>query len=224
LFPGYLKNIIIWSDAMLKHYFRIAFRALRKHKGYSFLTIAGLAAGMTGALFILLWVQFELSFDRFHANAASLYRVEQDQDFSGKTNHISDTPFPLGPALKNEAPEIEDFARVLPLGEMLFRQGEKASYENRVYAVDPLFLRMFTFPLIEGDPSQALGRPDALVITEEMAKKYFGDADPMGGIITIDNARYFTVTGVLRNIPLNSTLSFDMLVPIDFAFDYFRRA
>jgi putative ABC transport system permease protein len=223
-FPGYLKNVIIWSDTMLKHYFRIAFRNLRKYKGYSFITIAGLAVGLAGTLFILLWVQFELSFDRFHADAATLYLVKEDQDSPGGTEHLWNTPFPMGPALKDEVPEIEDFTRLQSLGNMLFRQGENAFYESRVYAVDPQFLRMFTFPLIKGNPSTALGRPDALVISEDMSKKYFRDADPMGRTVTVDNTHDFTVTGVLRNIPLNSTLSFDMLVPIDFAFDFFIRA
>ena len=222
--PGYLKNVIIWSDAMLKHYFRVAVRNLRKYRGYSFINIGGLALGKACTLFILLWVQSELSFDRFHAQAANLYRVEQDQDSPEGTNHIWYTPFPMGPALKDEIPQIEDFTRIQELGDMLFRRGENAFYESRAYAVDPQFLRMFTFPLIKGDPSSALGRPDALVITEDMAKKYFGDADPMGRTVIVDNARDFTVTGVLRNIPPNSSLSFDMLVPIDFALDYFLRA
>jgi putative ABC transport system permease protein len=215
-FPGYLKNVIIWSDAMLKHFVRVAFRNLRKHKGYSFINIAGLAIGLTSALFILLWIQDELSYDRFHANAPTLFRVEQDQASPQGTFHVLSTPFPLGLALIAEIPEIEDFARIMPLGNLLFRQGENAFYENRVYAVDPQFLQMFTFPLKEGDPTTALVGSGSLVINETIAKKYFGNADPMGQIVTVNNAHAFKITGILKNLPLNSTLSFDILGPIDF--------
>ena len=99
---------------------------------------------------------------------------------------------------------------------MLVRYGENAFFERRVRAVDPQIFQMFTFPLVKGDPATALSRPGSLVLTEEMAKKYFGDADPMGKAVTINNAHAFTVTGVLKKIPLNSSLSFDMLVPFDF--------
>jgi len=201
---------------MLKNYFRIAFRNLCKHKGYSFINIAGLAVGMACSLFILLWVQDELSFDRFHANAETLYRVEQDQEGGQGKFHVNVTPYPMGPALKAEIPEIKDATRVAFPGTLLIRYGENAFFEPRVRAVDPQVFRMFTFPLIKGDPAAALSRPGSLVLTEEMAKKYFGSADPMGKAVTINNAHAFTVTGVLKTIPLNSSLSFDMLAPFDF--------
>ena len=201
---------------MLKNYFRIAFRNLWKHKGYSFINIAGLAVGMACALFILLWVQDELSFDRFHVNAETLYRVEQDQEGGQGKFHVNVTPYPMGPALKAEIPEIKDATRVAFPGTLLIRYGENAFFEPRVRAVDPQVFRMFTFPLVKGDPATALSRPGSLVLTEEMAKKYFGGADPMGKAVTINNAHAFTVTGVLKTIPLNSSLSFDMLVPFDF--------
>ena len=215
-FPGYLKNIIIWSDAMLKSYFKIAVRNLRKHKGYSFINIAGLAAGMACALFILLWVQDELSYDRFHANAETLYRLEQETDAPhGKFRHFS-MPYSLGPILKAEIPEVRDTTRTAAPGSLLVRYGENAFFENKVLAVDPQIFQMFTFPLLKGDPAIALSRPGSLVITEDMAKKYFGSVDPIGRTVTFNDAHAFTVTGVLKNIPPNSTLSFDMLVPFDF--------
>ncbi len=215
-FPGYVKNTLIWSDAMLKNYIRIALRNLGKHKGYSFLNIAGLAAGMACALFILLWIQDELSFDRFHANAGTLFRLDQESAAGqGKFRHSS-MPYSLGPILKAEIPEIEDAVRFADQDSFFIRYGEKAFYENKVMAVDPQMLQVFTFPLLKGDPATALGRPGSLVITEAMAEKYFGDAEPMGKTVTLNDAHDFTVTGVLKNIPQNSTLSFDMLIPFDF--------
>jgi putative ABC transport system permease protein len=201
---------------MLKNYLRIALRNLRKHKGYSFINIAGLAVGMACALFILLAVQDELSFDRFHANAATLYRVEQDQEGGQGKFHVNVTPFPMGPVLKAEIPEIKDSVRFAFTGALLVRYGENAFFERRAAAVDPQVFQVFTFPLVKGDPATALSQPGSLVLSEEMAKKYFGAADPMGKAVTINTAHAFTVTGVMKNIPLNSSLIYDIFVPFDF--------
>jgi len=201
---------------MFKNYFKVAWRNIVRHKGYSFLNIIGLAVGMACALFILFWVQDELSFDRFHANAATLYRVEQDQATGQGKFHVPVTPFPLGPALKAEIPEIKDATRAARPGDLLVRYGENAFFESRVIAVDPQIFQMFTFPLVKGDPATALIRPGSLIISEDMAKKYFAGAEPMGKNVTINNTHAFTVTGVMKNVPLNSSVSFDMLVPFDF--------
>jgi len=135
---------------MLKNYLKIALRSIRKHKGYSFINIAGLAVGIASALFILLWVQDELSFDRFHANAPTLFRVEQDQKGGQGTFHVNVTPYGMGPALKAEIPEVKESSRFARGGTLLVRTSEKAFFEGRIFAVDPAFLRMFTFPLVRG--------------------------------------------------------------------------
>jgi putative ABC transport system permease protein len=202
---------------MFKNYFKVAWRHIVRHKGYSFLNIIGLAVGMACVLFILFWVQDELGFDRFHANAKTLYRVEQDQATGQGKFHVNVTPYPLGPALKAEIPEIKDATRAArPGGDLLVRYGENTFFESRVIAADPQIFRMFTFPLLKGDPTTALDRPGSLVISEDMAKKYFGTVEPMGKNVTINNSHAFTVTGIMKNVPLNSSLSFDMLVPFDF--------
>jgi predicted permease len=201
---------------MLKNYIRIAFRSLWKQKGYSFINIAGLAIGMACALFILLWVQDELSYDRFHNGVETLFRVEQDQEGGQGVFHVNVTPYPMGPVLKAEIPEVRDAARVASPGALLVRYGDKAFFENRVRAVDPEFLKMFTFPMINGDPASALSRPGTIILTEAMARKYFGEADPLGKTVTVNNTHAFTVAGVLKKIPSNSSLAFDMLVPFDF--------
>ncbi len=201
---------------MLSNYLKTAWRNIVRHKGYSFLNVFGLAVGMACALFVLFWVQDELSFDRFHANAGTLYRVEQDQATGQGKFHVNLTPYPLAPALKAEIPEIKEATRAAFPGDLLVRYGENAFFESRVLAVDPQVFRMFTFPLLKGDPATVLNRPASLVISENMARKYFGSAEPMGKNVTINNAHAFTVTGVMKNLPLNSSLSFDMLVPFDF--------
>lgn len=201
---------------MFKNYWKVAWRNISRHKGYSFLNVFGLAVGMASALFILFWVQDELSFDRFHANAGTLYRVEQDQATGQGKFHVYVTPYPLGPAMKTEIPEIKDATRVAYPGNLLVRYGENAFFESRVFAVDAQVFRMFTFPLLKGDPATALTRPGSLVISEDMARKYFGTSEPMGKNVTINNTHAFTVTGVMKNVPRNSSLSFDMLVPFDF--------
>lgn len=214
--PGYLRNTIVGSATMLKYFFRIAFRNLWKHKGYSFINIAGLAAGLACALFILLWIQDELSFDRFHANAGTLYRLEQESAAAkGRFRHSS-MPYSLGPILKADIPEIRDAVRLADQDGFFVRYGEKYFHEDKVRAVDPQFLGMFTFPLLKGDPGTALSRPGSIVFTEDAAGKYFGEADPMGKAVILNEAHPFTVTGILKKIPSNSSLSFDMLVPFDF--------
>jgi putative ABC transport system permease protein len=217
--PGFIRNLFYWSHQMHRYYLKIALRLLRRHKGYAAINIAGLAVGIACALFILLWVQDELSFDRFHANANSLYRVEQDQKSGQGRFHVTVNPYPMGPALKAEIPEVKDVARFDWPGTFVFRYGENAFYERRTAAVDPSFLKMFTFPLVSGNAETALSRPGSIVITENLAKKYFGAADPMGKAVTINNRFSFLVTGIAKNVPFNSSLKFDLLVPFDFIKD-----
>ena len=201
---------------MLKNYLKIAFRNIIKHKGYSFINIAGLAIGMACCLLIALWVLDELSFDKFHENAPNLYRVEENQHYSGRIYHVTVTPYPLGPALKEEIPEIMDTTRYVWAGGKLLRYEEKAFFENSVRAVDPSFLQMFTFPLLRGDKNTALESPYSLVITQEIAEKYFGQDDPLGKVIQVNNEYAFTVTGILKKLPSNSYAQFDMLIPYVF--------
>ena len=202
---------------MLKNYLKITVRNIIKHKGYSFINIAGLAIGMACCLLIALWVLDELSYDKFHENAPNLYRVEENQHYSGRIYHVTVTPYPLGPALKAEIPEILDAARYVWAGGKLLRYEEKAFFENSVRAVDPSFLQMFTFPLQRGDKNTALESPFSLIISPEIAEKYFGkNNDPMGQVIQIDNQYEFTVTGVLEKLPSNSYVQFDILIPYAF--------
>jgi putative ABC transport system permease protein len=214
--PSFISNSMYWSVAMLKNYLKVIFRNIQKHKGYSFINFTGLAIGMACCLLISIWVLDELSYDKFHEKAPYLYRVEEDQQYSGRLFHVSVTPHPLGPALIEEIPEIVDATRYVWSGGLLFRYGEKAFFEYNIRAVDPSFFQMFTFPLIKGDKNRALDSPYSLVINEDIAEKYFGKEDPLGKVITVNNTQEFTVTGVIKNVPHNSVLQFEMLVPYAF--------
>jgi putative ABC transport system permease protein len=200
---------------MLRNYLKISLRNLVRHKIYSIINIIGLAVGMASCILILLWVQDELSYDKFHENADMLYRVIDEQHFSdGQTARYAPTPPPLAPALKQDFPEIINSTRVRDAGRTLLKYGENVFYENRGYFADPSIFDMFTFPFIKGDPETALSQPFSLVITEEMAEKYFGDEDPIGETLAVDTQFDFSVTGVIKNIPQNTHLQFDFLVPL----------
>jgi putative ABC transport system permease protein len=201
---------------MIKNFIKITLRNILKHRGYSFINITGLAIGMACCLLITLWVLDELSYDRFHENAPYLYRVEENQHYSGRLFHVNVTPYPIAPAMIEEFPEIQDASRYVRSGGRLFRYGEKFFFEDHVGAVDPSFLTMFTYPLVKGNKESALKSPDSILISQDTAVKYFGSEDPLGKIINIDNKYDFKVTGVLKNVPHNSYLQFKALVPYEF--------
>jgi len=200
---------------MIKNYLKVALRNIRKHKGFSFINIAGLAIGLACCLLITIWVLDELSYDKFHENAANLYRVEEDQHYSGRIFYVYVTPYPLGPALKAEIPEIIDATRVVWTRGMLFKYEDNTFFEDSGRAVDPSFLKMFTYPLVQGNKNTALDSPFSVVLSEDLAEKYFGEDNPIGKVITLNNQYEFTVTGVLENIPHNTYLQFDFLVPYE---------
>jgi putative ABC transport system permease protein len=197
-------------------YVKTAWRKMKRQKGYAFINVASLAIGLAGALFIWLWVQDELSYDRFHAAAPALFRIEQDQVGGQGTFHVYVTQYPMGPAIQNAIPEIRRSVRFARTSGLLVRYGEKAFFEDQVRAVDPGFLESFTFPLVRGDRASALSGPGSIVLTEEMAVKYFGSEDPIGKTLVVNNVHSLAVTGIAKNVPADSTVTFDMLVPFEF--------
>jgi len=200
---------------MFRNYFKITIRNLFKHKGYSFINITGLAVGMACCILILLWVQDELSFDKFHENAGDLYIATPLMTFGDTNDTWSTCPPAAGPALKAEYPEIVNTVRRITSSSIVLAYGEKR-FEEPVYFADPSLLEMFTFPLIHGDAATALTNPHSVIMTERMAEKYFGSENPVGKTIRIENRFNFAVTGVLKDIPQNSFIQFDILVPIIF--------
>lgn len=197
---------------MFKNYLKIAFRNIVRHKAFSILNIAGLAIGMACSILILLWVQNELSYDRFHANANQLYRLTASAgDFKAAVS-----PAGMAEGLQNNLPEIKATVRLSKPSTNLFEVKNQKFEEKRVFFADSNFLQVFSFPLIEGNAKTALQRPDGILITQDMAKKYFGNQNALGKIIRKDNSDNFIVTGVLANVPSNSHLQFDFIVPMSY--------
>ncbi|MCP4723795.1 MAG: ABC transporter permease, partial [bacterium] len=185
-----LTNInrkIYRSSIMLKNYLKITLRNIYRQKGYSIINISGLAIGLTCSIMILLWVMNEFSYDTFHENNDTLYIVGTKMTMSDRTYTGTGTPPALGPALKIEYPEIANSARLQNGSKSLIvTYGEKV-FTERMKGGDFSMLEMFTFPLIKGNIVPSHANPDAIYISESIAEKYFGDEDPIGKILTVDN-------------------------------------
>jgi predicted permease len=201
---------------MFRNYLLIALRNLVRQKSLSFINILGLSLGLACTILILFWVLDELNYDRFHENIDHLYRVEENQHYSQGVYHVNVTPYPSAPVWKERIPEIQNATRFNWVGGLLFRVGDRFFYETNVRAADSTFLEMFTFPLIHGNPETALNEPFSIVLTRELAEKYFDTDNPIGQSISVNNQYQFTVRGIVDEVPNNSWLQFDALVPFDF--------
>ena len=191
-------------------------RNIARNKVFTFLNIAGLAIGMSASLLILLWVQDELSYDKFNKKGENIYRVEEDQFYSGARYHVTVTPHPSGPVWKEKIPEIVEQARINRLPRILFRNEDKVFFESSLVASDSGLFNMFTLPLLRGDPQTALSAPYSIVLSEKLASKYFGDTNPLGKTVTLENRFQFMVTGVMKEIPENSIFTFEGVIPYSF--------
>ena len=197
---------------MLKNYLKIAFRNLLRNKAFSFINILGLAIGMASAILILLWIQNEMSYDQFHEKKDRIYEAWNRANFSGKLQCWNTTPKILSKALSSDIPEVEEATRVNWPSNYLFSVGDKRlTVKGNI--VDSNFLKVFSFPLIKGDPSTALMDMHSIILTEKLSKKIFGDEDAMGKIIKIDNKDNFTVTGIAKDLPNNTRFDFEYLLP-----------
>jgi predicted permease len=201
---------------MIRNFFRVTIRNIARNKVFTFLNIAGLAIGMSASLLILLWVQDELSYDKFNKKAENIYRVEEDQFYSGERYHVTVTPHPSGPVWKEKIPEIVEQARINRLPRILFRNEDKVFFESSLVASDSGLFNMFTLPLLRGDPRTALSAPYSIVLSEKLANKYFGDTNPLGKTVTLENRFQFMVTGVMKEIPDNSIFTFEGIIPYSF--------
>ena len=218
--PRTVKHNLIWGGVMFRNYFKIALRNIRKQKAYSFINIVGLAVGMACCILILMWVWDEIRFDAFHANIETLYRVAREDKGGASPVHKGNTSGPLAMALKNEYPEIMNATRFAGYpGHCLVGYGDEVFREAGVAFADPAFLEMFSFDVKRGDRSTVLDLPNSILISESMASKYFGDDDPMGRTLTLDTNVDCQVTGILYDIPQNSQLQFDFLVPFELVDD-----
>lgn len=198
---------------MFKNYLKITLRNLIKQRLYSIITIAGLSVGITSCLLIMLYVKQELSYDRFYPNSDRIYRVAHKVIRPQGISYNAASPTPLAPALKEEYPEIEHITRIYFDAEVLFKYGDKQifEYDNVIYA-DPDFFNVFPFRLLKGDPSHLLDTPESIVLSVSAARKYFGDDEPVGKVMQINNQSNFKVTGVIEDVPVNSHYHFNFVV------------
>ncbi|MFC1724459.1 ABC transporter permease [candidate division KSB1 bacterium] len=210
--PLFILNSVKWSFIMFSNYLKIAFRYMSRQKGYSLINILGLALGMACFILILLYVNFELSYDRYNTNADNIYRIviRHGGTFMGTDKWVW-TPAPMAPALKENFPEIIRAARVEDLQDAALKYKDRNFTESRFYLTDPEFLKMYILEFTAGNPETALDKPFSLLITEDMAEKYFKDEDPIGKTIRLNDMLDFSITGVIKNIPENSHLKYDFL-------------
>jgi putative ABC transport system permease protein len=195
---------------MLKNYLRVALRSLKKYKAYSLINISGLAVGIACCITIMLYVRHELGYDNFNRHADRIYRVAFHAVLPNLKEDGTLTPSPMGPALLAEFPQVAAYTRIEGWMAPVLRYGGKAFSEPRFLEVDPTFFDVFTVHFLGGNPKTALAQPNSVVLTESMARKYFGSADPMGKILNADHKIDWIVTGVIKDWPENSQVNFSI--------------
>ncbi len=198
--------------AMLKNYYFTALRNLLKHKAYFAINTGGLAIGIASFTFIALYVANELSYDRFHANHENIYRANTKAIIRGEANNDATTSAPLAKTLLANYPEVLQATRFLKANSLLIGRGNMKISENDVLFADSAFFEVFKFELMQGNPKTALAAPNAMVLSQSYARKYFGDDDPMGKQLTVDDdSIVYEITGIVKDIPANSHIKFDMM-------------
>jgi putative ABC transport system permease protein len=219
VFP-YLMFSVCWRLIMFKNYLKITLRNIKKNVIHSFINISGLSIGLACSLIIMLWVQHELSYDQFHKNADRLYRVIYSSDDGEE--HGRNLPGPLAAHLRENFPEINN-ATSFKSWEMKIAFNKK-SFSCIGSFINPSFFSMFSFPFEKGEPKTALSVPNSVLITKNLAAKLFGQDDPIGKTVSYNNGYSddipLTVTGILKDIPQNSSLQFDFLVPVEILYDW----
>ena len=199
---------------MTRSYFKIAYRNLVRNKTYSALTLLGLASGMTCAILLGLYVYDELTFDRYHANAANIYRLNLHVKWGDNELNMGVGSAPMGPALQQEFPEISNVLRVNPSHDILFRVGEKALYAKDVVYADSTLFSFFDYSFIDGSPQTALLQPNNVILTQKLALALFGRTNGLlGKVVRIKDEQPLTVAGIIRDVPANHHLTFDAVLP-----------
>lgn len=195
---------------MLKNFIKITLRNILGQKGFSFINIFGLAMGMAVVILIALFIRNEMSYDKFHEKHDRIFRLVSDNP--ADKNSFAGTPAPLGPAMKDNFPDIVDYVRLIDSSGVI-KYKDMIFYENRILMADNSIFAVFTFPLIKGDPKTALENKDSIVITESMAKKYFTGEEPIGKILNLNDRDDLKVTGITADVPVNSHFHFDFIIP-----------
>ena len=212
--PVFIKDILCWRSIMIKNYLKIALRNFQRHKGYSFINIAGFAIGMACCLLILLYIRHELSYDRYHKDVERVCRIVMDSRSQAANRVFALVSSPVAPALKTDYPQVEYAARALPAGSRLVRRKDTFFFEDRFMLADQELFDVLTFQFIQGNQQGALIRPNTLVVSQRMAHKYFGNANPLGETLEI-NQREYEITGVVKDSPENTHLKYDLIASLE---------
>ncbi len=199
---------------MIKNYLKIALRNLWNNKGFSAINIIGLAVGLATCLLMLFYVTDELGFDKYNDKADRIYRIDGDIKFGGNHFILAVAPDPMGPVLKKDFPQVEQYVRFRDYGGFLVKKGSQNISEDRVVYADSSLFDVFTLPMIQGDPKTALVEPKSMVITQTTAKKYFNSTDVVGKNLIINDTSSYKITGVIKDIPLQSHFNFDFFVSL----------
>ena len=208
-------SLFIFHPTMIRNYLKIAWRNLLKNKGYSAINIAGLSVGLAVAMLIGLWVQHQYAYDTFLSNYQLLYQVKRNFNSNGDTLTFNSTSLKLADALRTQIPEIESVAESDFMGSHGLRVGNNKIYLNGAQ-IGSDFLTMFDYPLVAGNAASVLREPYSIVLTESTAKALFGQEDPMGKIVRFDTKNDLKVTGIIKDVPANSSLQFNFLVPFSY--------
>ncbi len=215
--PDFFETSILWGFTMFKSYLKIAYRNLLKNKVYSVINIAGLSIGLACTILILYYVKFETSYDKYHENADRTYRIVQE-NWTGVS-------VPLVTAIKSDFPEVE--AAVMTdyhsrNNKKLFGYGEKRFYEDKFLLAGDDFFRLFSYQFLYGDPGTALNEPASVVLTESTSRKYFGEGNPVGKVLSYENEMNLIVTGVVKDVQQNSHFVFDLLGSFNNINNYYK--
>ncbi len=195
---------------------KISFRIMLREKQYAIINVIGLAAAMAGALLILLFLQFELSYDKYHPDHERIFRLASSSVISGEEQQFAVNSYPLAPLMVEQFPDFTEYARVFPVNfffrNLVYRHQDKNYFESGVFAADSTIFDFFHFDFLHGTPGDALNKPFTLVMTQSMSERYFGDHDPIGESILVEGAGHFEVTAVIEDPPVNSHFQFEGLL------------
>ena len=213
--PSLIMDNMFWRYTMIKNYLKIALRNFQRHKGYSFINIAGFAIGMACCLLIFVYIRHELSYDRYHKDVDRICRIVIDIRTQTANRIFALVSPTVAPALKADYPQVEHAARaIIPSSARLVKRDAAFFYEDRFMYADQELFDIFTIPFIQGIPQEALIRPNSLVISQEMAHKYFGIANPLGKILEI-NQQDYEITGVVEDSPENTHMKYDLIASLE---------
>ena len=209
---SYIKNQFLWGAFMFKNYLLFTTRLIKRDKFHYFLNFIGLSIGIACSIIIMLFLKNELTYEHHHENADRIYRISSSYDTSGKPLLYATASPALGPRLREEYPEIEEFVRIFVLPEVLFKHADKRFYQQRIVFADPSIFKVFTYPLLQGDIETCLEEPNTIVLTEAVARKYFVKENPLGKIIQVENQDDLMVTGVIKDPPRNSHIPIEGII------------